>query len=317
MAFTFEGRCDSNQVELLGEKNMTDEVNWDTSRQKVINYNSYLKVHELLSLQELESEPPAHDELLFITIHQAYELWFKQVLFELDTVVKRLQMDDVYEATRLLQRVLVIESLLVQQIHILETMTPRDFLSFRRVLNPASGFQSIQWREVEFLTGIRRGGVMKGIELTDVQRARLEDRLKAPSIRTEFFRLLQRKGFNVEIPADDEMLEGEALEQTYRELRRIYEHPERYFHIYSLCEALVQHDQNILMWRFHHVRVVERLIGTKQGTGGSPGVKYLESTLSKRAFPMLWAVRGLLSDDQFYGTSRGITQTLDGKDIND
>lgn len=293
------------------------DINWDTSRQRTLNYNSYLKIEELLTLQQFESEPQAHDELLFIIIHQAYELWFKLILFEMESVIERLQMDDVYEATRLLQRILAIETLLVQQIHILETMTPRDFLSFRRALNPASGFQSIQFREVEFATGIRRGGVMKGIELTDEQRGRLEARLASTSLRKHFFQLLQRKGFDVDIPEDDEMLEGESQEKTYKELQRIYEAPEKHYHIYSLCEALVQHDQNILMWRFHHVRVVERLIGTKHGTGGSPGVKYLDSTLNKRAFPMLWAVRGRLSDEDFYGTSRGITQTLDGQNVND
>ena len=296
---------------------MSDEINWDTSPQKLLSYNSYLRVDDLLDLQGFESEPPAHDELLFIVIHQAYELWFKLILFELEAVLARLSLDDVYEATRLVQRVLTIEKLLVQQIHVLETMTPRDFLSFRRALNPASGFQSIQFREVEFVTGIRRGGVMKGIELTDEQRARLEARLNAPSLRTQFFQLLQRKGFRVHVPADDAVLEGEEREQTMQELKRIYENPEKYFHIYSLCEALVEHDQNLLLWRFHHVRVVERLIGTKHGTGGSPGVKYLESTLQKRGFPMLWEVRGMLSDEAFYGTTRGVTRTLDGDDVND
>lgn len=296
---------------------MSDEINWDTSPQKLLSYNSYLKVEELLSLQEFESEPAAHDELLFIVIHQAYELWFKLILFELEAVVERIELNDVYEATRLLQRVLNIERLLVQQIHVLETMTPRDFLSFRRALNPASGFQSIQFREVEFVTGIRRGGVMKGIELTDSQRARLEARLAAPSIRTKFFELLQRKGFDVSVPEDDAVLFGESHDRTMAELRRVYENPEKHFHIYSLAEALVEHDQNLLLWRFHHVRVVERLIGTKHGTGGSPGVRYLESTLQKRAFPMLWEVRGMLSDDVFYGTSRGVTQTLDGTLTND
>lgn len=296
---------------------MSDEINWDTSRQKLLSYNSYLKVDELLGLQEFESTPPAHDELLFITIHQAYELWFKQILFEMESIVTRLEINDVYEATRLLQRVLAIERLLVQQIHLLETMTPRDFLSFRRALNPASGFQSIQFREVEFLTGIRRGAVLRGIELTEAQRSRLEARLAAPSLRTKFYEMLIRKGFNVTVPADDAVLEGQAAETTMAELRRIYASPEKYFHIYSLAEALVEHDQNLLLWRFHHVRVVERLIGTKMGTGGSPGVRYLESTLQKRAFPMLWEVRGTLSDDTFYGTERGVTQTLDGQNIND
>lgn len=299
------------------EHKMSDEINWDTSRQKLLSYNSYLRVDDLLQLQNFESNPPAHDELLFITIHQAYELWFKQILFELDAVGDRLELNDVYESMRLVQRVLAIERLLVQQIHILETMTPRDFLSFRSVLNPASGFQSIQFREVEFVSGIRRGGVMRGIELTDEQRARLEARLAAPSLRVKFFQMLQRKGFDVDVPADETVLEGTARDKTMNELKRIYENPEKYFHIYSLAEALVEHDQNLLLWRFHHVRVVERLIGTKQGTGGSPGVKYLESTLQKRAFPMLWEVRGMLSDESFYGTSRGVTQTLDGSDIND
>jgi tryptophan 2,3-dioxygenase len=296
---------------------MSDKIDWDTSPQKRLSYNSYLRVEDLLELQNAESEPPAHDELLFIVIHQAYELWFKQILFELDAVAERLDMNDVYEATRLLQRVLAIERLLVQQIHILETMTPRDFLSFRRALNPASGFQSIQFRELEFVTGIRRGGVMKGIELTTKQKTRLEGRLASPSIRTKFYEMLNRKGFTVTVPDDDAVLEGDVMSATMSELRRIYENPEKYFHIYSLAEALVDHDQNLLLWRFHHVRVVERLIGTKHGTGGSPGVKYLESTLVKRAFPMLWEVRGHLSDETFYGTSRGLTRTLDGDDLND
>lgn len=296
---------------------MSDKIDWDTSPQKRLSYNSYLRVEDLLELQNVESEPAAHDELLFIVIHQAYELWFKQILFEFDAIAERLDMNDVYEATRLLQRVLAIERLLVQQIHILETMTPRDFLSFRRALNPASGFQSIQFRELEFVTGIRRGGVMKGIELTTKQRDRLEARLASPSIRTKFFEMLNRKGFTVTVPEDDAVLEGDVMAATMSELRRIYENPEKYFHIYSLAEALVDHDQNLLLWRFHHVRVVERLIGTKHGTGGSPGVKYLESTLVKRAFPMLWEVRGHLSDETFYGTSRGVTRTLDGDDIND
>ncbi len=297
---------------------MTDKIDWDTSPQKRLSYNSYLRVEDLLDLQNAESKPPAHDELLFIVIHQAYELWFKQILFELDAVAERLDQNDVYEATRLLQRVLVIERLLIQQIHVLETMTPRDFLSFRRALNPASGFQSIQFRELEFLTGIRKGGVMKGIELTDAQRVRLENRLASPSIRTKFFEMLNRKGFKVSVPDDDAVLEGDEMAATMLELQRLYENPEKYFHIYGLSEALVDHDQNLLLWRFHHVRVVERLIGTnKHGTGGSPGVKYLESTLTKRAFPMLWEVRGHMSDESFYGTSRGFTTTLDGDDVND
>lgn len=270
-----------------------------------LSYNSYLRIPELLELQKFESDPPAHDELLFIVIHQAYELWFKQILFEIDSVSDCMAKDDVYEASRLLQRVLEIEKLLVQQIHLLETMTPRDFLSFRAALNPASGFQSIQFREVEFATGIKDRRVIEGIELTDDDRVRLHQRLDAPSLRTDFYELLQRLNFDVRVPPDEGDEDTEISAHNLHALKELYSHPEKYFHVYSLAENLVSHDQNILLWRFHHVRVVERLIGTKMGTGGSPGVRYLESTLRRRAFPDLWSVRGTLEDAEFYGTSKG------------
>lgn len=266
-----------------------------------LTYNSYLKVEELLSLQIHESQPPAHDELLFIIIHQAYELWFKQILFELDTVVDAMKAGEVYEASRLVQRVLKIEKLLVDQIHILETMTPRDFLRFRSALNPASGFQSIQFREVEFLSGIRDRSVLKHIDQDDAERRRLERRLEEPSLRSRFYELLQQKGFDVEVPPEDGTVSEKLRGRNLDALWELYRYPEDNFHLYSLSESMVEHDQNILLWRFHHVRVVERLIGTKTGTGGSSGVEYLSSTLQRRAFPILWEVRGTLSDDEIYG----------------
>ncbi|WP_199589699.1 tryptophan 2,3-dioxygenase [Lujinxingia litoralis] len=274
-----------------------------TSGGERLTYNSYLKVPQLLELQNFESSPAAHDELLFIVIHQAYELWFKLILFELDQVAEEIEKNEIYEAGRLLQRVLQIEKLLVQQIHVLETMTPRDFLRFRSALNPASGFQSIQFREVEFLTGIRDTSVMAHIDQTDQDHRRLLARLAEPSLRTRFYRLLEREGFEVVVPEEGEVLEGERLEKNLAALLPLYRHPEKRFHLYTLAESLVEHDQNILLWRFHHVRVVERLLGTKPGTGGSSGVAYLSSTLEKRAYPQLWQVRGLLSDDEIYGAS--------------
>lgn len=274
----------------------------DTESGERLTYNSYLRIPELLDLQTYESKPPAHDELLFITIHQAYELWFKQILFELDSVVESMKADEIYEASRLLQRVLAIEKLLVSQIHILETMTPRDFLRFRSALNPASGFQSIQFRELEFLTGIRDRSVLKHIDQTSDDRRRLERRLESASLRTNFYELLDRQGFEVEVPPEEGDLSEAQREKNLAGLYRLYRYPEKYFHLYTLAEALVEHDQNLLLWRFHHVRVVERLIGTKPGTGGSSGVEYLSSTLSRRAYPSLWEVRGTLSDDEIYGT---------------
>lgn len=267
-----------------------------------LTYGSYLKIPELLSLQQYESDPPAHDELLFITIHQAYELWFKQILFELDSVAEAIEEDEVYEASRLLQRVLQIEELLIEQIHILETMTPRDFLRFRSALNPASGFQSVQFREVEFLTGVRDESVLEHIEQDADEARRLQQRLEEPSLRTRFYELLVRRGLDVQIPPEDpEDFGDELFERNLDELWSLYRYPEDRFHLYRLAESLVEHDQNILLWRYHHVRVVERLIGTKTGTGGSSGVEYLESTLGKRAYPMLWQVRGTLSDEEIFG----------------
>lgn len=267
----------------------------------ILSYGSYLNIPDLLSLQEPESDPPAHDEHLFITIHQAYELWFKQIIFELLAVRDRMNEDDVYEAHRLLERVLKIEDLLIEQIHVLETMEPRDFLAFRSALKPASGFQSIQFREVEFLTGIYRPDVLQYVELDDEDRERLTTRLEEPGLGRTYFALLDRLGFDVAVPEAGETLEGADRERTVGALAEIYGHPRDHYHIYTLTEALVDHDQKLLLWRYHHVRVVERLISTKTGTGGSPGVEYLSSTLDKRAFPLLWEARGELSDDDFYG----------------
>ena len=266
-----------------------------------LTYNSYLKVSELLALQQYESQPPAHDELLFITIHQAYELWFKLILFELDSVIDSMDADEIYAASHLLQRVLAIEKLLVDQIHILETMTPRDFLRFRSALNPASGFQSIQFREVEFVSGVRDVSVLKHIDQGEEEGRRLRKRLEEPSLRTRFYELLIRQGFDVVVPPEDGVMDASMREHNLESLWKLYRFPEENFHLYTLAESLVEHDQNILLWRFHHVRVVERLIGTKEGTGGSAGVEYLNSTLNKRAYPVLWEVRGTLSDEEIYG----------------
>ncbi len=271
-----------------------------------VNYDTYLKVSELLSLQDSLSEPKAHDELLFITIHQAYELWFKQILFEMDAAGVAIQENAPYDATRILQRVLKIEGILVPQIHILETMSPRDFLSFRKILNPASGFQSVQFREVEFLSGMKSEAVLGSMDRFDLDTTRLHKRYNEPSIRELFYGALQNAGYDVVIPPDNANPLGDDLDRTLEAIKTIYEYPEKHYKWYALAEALVSHDQNLLLWRFHHVRVVERLIGSKMGTGGSAGVKYLESTLSKRAFPMLWFARGMLTDD-LYGTIRGHT----------
>ena len=245
-----------------------------------LTYGSYLKVDELTSLQRPLSSPPHHDELLFIIIHQVYELWFKQLLHELDATAAAMDRDDLLRVAKHFRRIHTIQRLLEQQIDVLETMTPQEFNQFRDHLNPASGFQSIQFREIEFLAGVRRTETMKHIEMTDATRARLERRLGEPSLYDRLKALLARRGFAV--ATSPELIES---------MRQIYTHESKYYDLHLLLEELIEFDERFLLWRGRHVRMVERMIGNKIGTGGSSGAEYLTKTLSYRFFPELWEVR--------------------------
>jgi tryptophan 2,3-dioxygenase len=247
------------------------------------SYGSYLKVNELLSLQQPLSQPPHHDEMLFIIIHQVYELWFKQMLHEIEGAMAAMDRDDLLRVAKQFRRIHAIQRLLEQQVDVLETMTPQEFNQFRDNLNPASGFQSIQFREVEFVCGVRRTEVLQYIELDDAQRARLERRLQEPSLYEHAKAVLQRRGFAVDT--------SEALIESFR---RIYTDEAAYYDLYLLLEDLIEFDERFLLWRGRHVRMVERMIGHKQGTGGSSGAEYLARTLSYRFFPELWEVRTVL-----------------------
>lgn len=251
-----------------------------------LTYGKYLKVPELLSLQKGLSDPAHHDEPLFIIIHQVYELWFKLILHEVDEAVAQMRADRPVEATRLLRRVVEVQRLLVQQVRILETMRPQDFLGFRYHLNPASGFQSVQFRELEFVLGMKDREVLQRIECGPEERARLEARLADPSLPDEFDALLRRRG-----------LGGEGQEWRLRALVAVYEDAERHAELNALAEVLIEIDECLALWRAHHVQMVERMIGARRGTGGSSGVGYLASTLSKRAFPDLWAARTHIGED--------------------
>jgi len=237
-----------------------------------LSYGSYLKVPELLSLQRGLSQE--HDELLFIVAHQAYELWFKVILFELEAARERIDADDVFVARHYLHRVNVIEKLLVEQIEVLETMSPQDFLAFRSQLAPASGFQSVQFREIEYLSGLKQPGYVARLEVTDEEKARLRRRLAEPSVDDAFRALIQRRG-------------APSLLDIYRDR-------ERHGDLFDLAEALVDHDEAFAEWRARHVLMVERQIGGKTGTGGSTGAQYLRTTLDKRFYPELWEVRSQL-----------------------
>ncbi len=247
-----------------------------------LSYGSYLAVDELLSLQRLLSDPPAHDELLFIVVHQAYELWFKLVLFELGSARDAMFADDTTLAHHLLRRVHTVEEVLIEQIGVLETMAPVDFLEFRQNLAPASGFQSVQFREIEFLSGLKDERYLSRLVLDDAQLERLRARLAEPDLWDAFCALLTERG--LPMPDDDPRQRAATLHEV---LRKMHEHPEEF----ALAEALLTHDELFARWRYHHVLMVERQIGSKTGTGGSTGASYLRTTLGKRFYPELWAAR--------------------------
>ncbi len=249
-------------------------------QQRQLSYGSYLHVDELLGLQQPLSTPAHHDEMLFIIIHQVYELWFKQILHEVHAIVRELNAGELLPVAKHFRRVHTIQRLLEQQIDVLETMTPQEFNAFRDNLNPASGFQSIQFRELEFVCGVRRRETLKHIQMTGDQRARLEAALDAPSLYDAVKSVLRRRGFAAETHDD--------LLATFK---AIYDNPQSNYDLYLLLEDLIEFDERFLLWRGRHVRMVERMIGAKKGTGGSLGAAYLATTLENRFFPELWEVR--------------------------
>ena len=249
-----------------------------------LSYGSYLKVPELLGLQRLLSDPPAHDELLFITVHQVYELWFKQLLFELESIRDAMLEYRGGRARHLLLRAHAIERVLIEQIPILETMSPQDFLEFRMHLAPASGFQSVQFREIEFLSGLKDEEYLTRLSLGEREAVALRRRLEEPSLWDAFCELLEKAG--LPMPVDD----GETRRASLLEMARDPAHEDEY----ALSEDLMTHDELFRMWRQRHVLMVERQIGSKTGTGGSTGASYLQTALDKRFFPELWELRSYL-----------------------
>ncbi len=248
-----------------------------------LSYNKYLKVLELIKLQETLSEPVSHDELLFIVIHQTYELWFKQILHELDATIVWLNEGRIFRANHSLKAICEIEKILVRQINILETMAPLGFLEFRNKLNPASGFQSMQFREIEFVSGAKDENLLNFFKFDEFAFERLTQRFNAPSLADAFWELLAAKEFAVE-----------TNENRVNSIVEILTHPEKYAEIYNLQDLLIAHDENIILWRNNHVTMVERMMGMKRGTGGSEGVGYLRTTLTKKFFPEIWEARTAL-----------------------
>ncbi len=260
-------------------------------------YTSYLRLDELLGLQTPASrQAPGgeeHDEMLFIVIHQVYELWFKQVLHEVDLLHRAFDANDRPLALSTLKRILTIFKTLVAQVDVLETMTPVSFQSFRHRLDSSSGFQSVQFRELEAALGARRPGMAGHIPEGSPERQRVERRFHEPSLYHSFLHFLALNGYEIprdvlerdpgEPPGEDERVQ-EILVRIYRT------DPESR----DVCERLVDLDEGLQEWRYRHVKMVQRTIGMKTGTGGSAGVEYLKNTLFKSLFPDLWAIRTAL-----------------------
>ena len=260
-----------------------------------LSYNKYLRVQDLINLQDCLSDPAHHDELLFITVHQAYELWFKQILHELDAAIQFMEEDRVPAATRAINRVVEIEKLLVNQIHILESMTPISFLAFRDQLNPASGFQSMQFREIEFSSGLKDKNILREFSMDEFAHERLHARMSQPSLAESFYRVLQRRGLNAPLNADgDPAQQKKAYEERTRAALEVLTHFEERYEEFQLAESLLEHDEYFSLWRSHHIKMVERMVGAKRGTGGSEGIGYLKTTLDKKFFPELWEARTYL-----------------------
>jgi tryptophan 2,3-dioxygenase len=255
-----------------------------------LTYQSYLGLDRLLTLQEPRSTPPEHDEMLFIITHQTSELWFKQILHELEKVKNDFSNDDLYAAIHSLKRVRTIMKVLVAQLDILETMTPMSFTSFRDRLEDASGFQSVQFREMEFSLGHKRPEVMQFVKPGSEGEAILRRRLGERSVMDHFYDFLEARGVAVPAPVRERSVtEPTRPDPVVQEgLLRLYKEDPS---VGILLELMTDFDEGIQEWRYRHVILVARTIGNKRGTGGSLGVDFLKQTLFKPAFPDLWAIR--------------------------
>jgi tryptophan 2,3-dioxygenase len=254
-----------------------------------LTYADYLQLPHLLQLQRPRSDPAEHDEMLFIVIHQVYELWFRLVLHETDKLNRDLTNNDLYGAIATLKRIRTIWKTAVQQLDILETMTPLSFSSFRDRLETASGFQSAQFRELEFAWGFKRVELTRaGSPVPDLPR--LTARLNQPSVMDHLYDFLGHRGVKVpeELRTRDVAAPTQASPALQEELLRVYRaQPE----LVILFELLMDFDEGFQEWRYRHVKLVERTIGAKHGTGGSAGVEFLKRSLFQPLFPDLWAIR--------------------------
>lgn len=258
-----------------------------------LTYEGYLGLDTLLASQHPLSEPPHHDELLFIVQHQTSELWFKLILHELHAALRSLQRDELEPCFKILSRVKQIQRQLYEQWSVLETLTPSEYMEFRHVLGQASGFQSPQYRELEFLLGNKDPDILQVFAYNDSVHSKLTRVLEAPSLYDEFLRYLERRGYPIpqEACARDWSQPYAASAGVVAVFKSIYEDTAAHWDAYNMCEKLIDLEVNFQLWRFRHMKTVERIIGYKTGTGGSSGVAFLRKALDVQLFPELYSVR--------------------------
>jgi tryptophan 2,3-dioxygenase len=254
------------------------------------DYVTYLRIDALLDLQQPLTDG-AHDEMLFIVVHQVYELWFKLILHELDATAAALDEGRPHAALAPMRRAVDVEELLIQQLRVLESMSPDGFMQFRDPLAPASGFQSTQFREIEAVSGVGDHRHLGDAGRTELQRSQLLARLEQRSLYDALGSAL--RGTGLDFPSGDDEPAGGRRLTTLASLYREHDDPVRTV-LHQLCELFVNHDETIARWRHHHALMAAREIGSRTGTGGSLGVAYLQTTLERRFFPELWEVRNLL-----------------------
>ncbi|MEO7068358.1 MAG: tryptophan 2,3-dioxygenase family protein [Rhodanobacter sp.] len=272
------------------------EADIQTDLHGKMTYGGYLHLDTLLSAQRPLSDPPYHDEMLFIVQHHVSELWMKLLIHELKACVLHLQRDQVDACLKILARVKQVQRQLFEQWAVLETLTPSEYLEFRDALGPSSGFQSLQYRQIEFLLGNKNAGMLKVFAHDAVAQATLRDVLEAPSLYDEFLRYLARRGHAVpaELLQRDWTKPYQRCDALLPVFKRIYEQRADFWPEYHMCEQLVDVEENFQLWRFRHMKTVERIIGHRRGTGGSSGVDFLRKALDLEFFPELLDVRTVL-----------------------
>ncbi|KAF1718740.1 tryptophan 2,3-dioxygenase [Pseudoxanthomonas wuyuanensis] len=286
------------------EKNQRPlEATIHTDLEGRLTYGGYLRLDKLLSAQQPISDPAHHDELLFIVQHQVSELWMKLMIHELRAAIGHLQRDEVWQCRKVLARSKQVLRQLTEQWSVLETLTPSEYMGFRDLLGPSSGFQSLQYRTIEFLLGNKNAAMLKVFAYDPAGQADLKAVLEAPSLYEEFLRYLSRFGHAVPAAgADHDWSQPHDTDPALLPVfEAIYQDTDRYWREYSLCEDLVDLESQFQLWRFRHMRTVLRIIGFKPGTGGSSGVGFLKQALELTFFPELFQVRTSIGPATDYG----------------